>query len=327
MVSFKHSIFKNKADRKSFMQNFLKSLIKSNLLDEACQNTEMANGDSGCYLSHGHGRLPELMYIGVYTDEDGDYAFLRFWEYEDDENLAEIISRRENFLKLNERRIKEHLGRDIGYHSKNKRPIGTFKIDGDDHHFKGFVAHGKIRDKKNQLQNDLSKLSKVLELIMNAEKDENFNSGNVKSLKQLEDEFDKEVAKIQENYRPDFRSYGKIKKTSYRYTRQIDYFDRDPQVVADALWLAKGVCQGCGADKNSLFERASNGSVYLEVHHIKPLSEDGSDTLDNACALCPTCHRLLHHGMKQDKEKLIERIMKSMEKRKKQIEQILSKQK
>ena len=306
------------------MQNFLKSLIKSNLLDEACQNTKMANGDSGCYLSHGHGRLPELMYIGVYTDEDGDYAFLRFWEDEDD--LDEIISRRQNFLKLNESRIKELLGCDIGYHSKNKRPIGTFKIDGDDHHFKGFVAHGKIRDKKDQLQNDLSKLSKVLELIMNAEKDENSNSGNVKSLKQLEDEFDKEVAKFQENYRPDFRSYGKIKKTSPRYTRQIDYFDRDPQVVAYALRLAKGVCQGCGADKNILFKRASDGKVYLEVHHIEPLSDGGSDTLDNACALCPTCHRLMHYGKKSDIERIRRNIDEKMREREELIKQILEKQ-
>ena len=326
MVSFKHSIFKNKADRKSFMQNFLNSLIESNLLDEACQNTIMANGNSGCYLSHGHGRLPELMYIGVYTDEDGDYAFLRFWEYEDDKNLAEIISRRENFLKLNERRIKEHLGRDIGYHSKNERPIGTFKIDGDDHHFKGFVAHGKIRDKKNQLQNDLLKLSKVLELIMNAEKDENSNSGNVKSLKQIEDEFDKEVAEIiKRTSQPDFKSYGKIiKKVSS--PRLIYYFDRDPQVVAYALLLAKGVCQGCGADKNSLFERASNGSVYLEVHHIDFLSDGGRDTLDNAVALCPTCHRLMHYGKKSDIEKIRRNIDKKMKEREELIKQILEKQ-
>lgn len=325
MVSFKHSTFKNKAERFSFMQNFLKELIKSALLDKTVQNVKMANGEHGCYLSHHHGGLPKLMSIGVYTYEGGDYAFLRFWESEGDEKSNELISKREFFLEKNENKVKELLGSKIVYESNNRRRIGNFSIEEADY-WKGFCAHGKIRNKKEQLQNDLLKMSKVLELIMKAEKDENSNSGKVKSLKQLEEEFDKEVAKFQENYRPDFRSYGKIKKTSPRYTRQIDYFDRDPQVVADALWLAKGVCQGCGADKSILFKRASDGEVYLEVHHIKPLSDGGSDTLDNACALCPICHRLMHYGKKSDIEKIRRNIDKKMKEREELIKQILEKQ-
>lgn len=38
---------------------------------------------------------------------------------------------------------------------------------------------------------------------------------------------------------------------------------------------------------------------YLEVHHITPLSEGGEDSLLNAAALCPKCHRELHHGKKR----------------------------
>ena len=38
------------------------------------------------------------------------------------------------------------------------------------------------------------------------------------------------------------------------------------------------------------------GTPYLEVHHVKTLAEGGADTIDNAVALCPTCHRALHHA-------------------------------
>lgn len=42
------------------------------------------------------------------------------------------------------------------------------------------------------------------------------------------------------------------------------------------------------------FIRRTNGSPYLEVHHKTPLAEDGEDTVENAIALCPNCHRELH---------------------------------
>jgi 5-methylcytosine-specific restriction protein A len=32
------------------------------------------------------------------------------------------------------------------------------------------------------------------------------------------------------------------------------------------------------------------------VHHVRTLADGGSDRPENAVALCPTCHRRLHHG-------------------------------
>ena len=322
MVSFKNSIFKNKAERFSFMQNILKELIKSSLLDKAVQKTRMANGEHGCYLSHHHGRLPKLMSIGVYTYEEGDYAFLRFWESEDDEESNELISKREIFLEKNEDNVKGLLGNKIVYESNNRRRIGNFNIEEDDY-WNGFCAHGKIQKSQKQLRDNLLKMAKVLELMMNAERNQTLDS--IKTLKQLEEEFEKEVADIN-LYRtspPDLRSYGRTIKQSPRYRRIINYFSRDPQVVADALWLADGVCQGCGANKNNLFIKASDGKVYLEVHHIHQLSEGGSDTLDNACALCPTCHRLMHYGKESEKNRIKEKIFTNREK---QLQKLLDEQ-
>lgn len=71
-------------------------------------------------------------------------------------------------------------------------------------------------------------------------------------------------------------------------------FRRDPNVVAERLALAGGYCDDC--HQPAPFLRRSDQSPYLEVHHILPLAEFGSDTLDNTVALCPNCHRKRHLG-------------------------------
>ena len=43
----------------------------------------------------------------------------------------------------------------------------------------------------------------------------------------------------------------------------------------------------------------------MEVHHIKQLAKGGEDTLRNAVALCPNCHRKMHSlNKKADVKKL-----------------------
>lgn len=71
-------------------------------------------------------------------------------------------------------------------------------------------------------------------------------------------------------------------------------FVRNPTVVMGAIARADGSCEmpACIAQ---LFTR-DDDVPYLEVHHITPLSEGGEDSLLNAAALCPRCHRELHHG-------------------------------
>ena len=69
---------------------------------------------------------------------------------------------------------------------------------------------------------------------------------------------------------------------------------RNPDVVAEALHIADGFCGNC--KRRAPFLRRSDGSAYLEVHHRVPLAEGGEDTLENAIALCPNCHRKEHYG-------------------------------
>lgn len=72
-------------------------------------------------------------------------------------------------------------------------------------------------------------------------------------------------------------------------------FVRNPDVVAEALYRARGACEKCG--EKAPFIRRTDGSPYLEVHHKVRLADGGEDTLDNAIAVCPNCHRELHFGV------------------------------
>lgn len=71
-------------------------------------------------------------------------------------------------------------------------------------------------------------------------------------------------------------------------------YQRNPHVVAEVLERANGVCERCGA--TAPFIRASDGTPYLEVHHKQRLADGGEDTVENAVAVCPNCHRELHFG-------------------------------
>lgn len=74
-------------------------------------------------------------------------------------------------------------------------------------------------------------------------------------------------------------------------------FLRNPDVVAVVLIRAAGICEACKSP--APFLRASDGQPYLEVHHKMPLAMDGLDTVKNAIAVCPNCHRYAHFGKRK----------------------------
>jgi predicted HNH restriction endonuclease len=71
-------------------------------------------------------------------------------------------------------------------------------------------------------------------------------------------------------------------------------YSRNPDVVAEVLQQANGKCGSCGM--KAPFRRRTDNTLYLEVHHKKQLARGGEDTVENAIALCPNCHREKHYG-------------------------------
>ena len=68
---------------------------------------------------------------------------------------------------------------------------------------------------------------------------------------------------------------------------------RDQSVKAWVLQRSKGTCEACL--KAAPFFDYSD-FPFLEVHHVRHLADGGSDTIMNAVALCPNCHRRLHYS-------------------------------
>lgn len=71
-------------------------------------------------------------------------------------------------------------------------------------------------------------------------------------------------------------------------------YRRNADVIVEVRRRANGTCEAC--HKPAPFLRASDSEPFLEVHHRIMLSEGGEDTVENALALCPNCHRKLHFG-------------------------------
>ncbi len=76
----------------------------------------------------------------------------------------------------------------------------------------------------------------------------------------------------------------------------VNRFNRNPDVVAERLYLANGKCEKC--KKPAPFKRLLDGTPFLEVHHQKPLSKEGLDIVENTVALCPNCHAQVHDEMR-----------------------------
>lgn len=86
------------------------------------------------------------------------------------------------------------------------------------------------------------------------------------------------------------RSVGKEPR-SVQAKRQV--YQRSEDLKIYVLRRANGVCEGC--EHQAPF-KTSAGQPYLEPHHVRRLSDGGPDDYHHVIALCPTCHRRVHHA-------------------------------
>jgi len=134
------------------------------------------------------------------------------------------------------------------------------------------------------------KIQKILEIYSSRTK-------NWRTLEDVQMEFDREIKKsrsgTKESRKKRLRAQPpRSKPKTIQVLAQV--FIRNPDVVAEVLDRANGICERCG--NPAPFMKAKDGSPYLEVHHKVQLADDGEDTVENAIGLCPNCHRKLHFG-------------------------------
>jgi predicted HNH restriction endonuclease len=85
-------------------------------------------------------------------------------------------------------------------------------------------------------------------------------------------------------------------------------YKRAKPIKEYAKQRANGVCECCGDPAPFTDE---NGSPYLETHHVDELGEGGEDSPDKVVAICPNCHKQLHHG--RNKKELNEYLRQKLD--------------
>ncbi len=94
-------------------------------------------------------------------------------------------------------------------------------------------------------------------------------------------------------------------------TSTVSSYRRNQIIVEQAL---EGAHHSCEHDKqHKTFVSISTGKQYMEGHHLIPLKyqeefENSIDVYANIVCLCPICHRMLHHGIKADREYAAEKL-------------------
>lgn len=103
-------------------------------------------------------------------------------------------------------------------------------------------------------------------------------------------EFDRRVALLVKLplERPEGQAKPRANTTGPRVT-----YERRPDVKAWVLQQARNNCELCGNEAPFMNE---HDEWYLELHHVCRLVDGGPDTVENAVALCPNCHRRLHYS-------------------------------
>jgi len=93
-----------------------------------------------------------------------------------------------------------------------------------------------------------------------------------------------------------------------RRTAIYDQINRNEAVVEYVKRKAKGICDLCTSPAPF---RTRKKEPFLECHHITWLSKGGEDTIENAVALCPNCHRKMHLlNLAKDRTELQFRVKK-----------------
>ncbi|MEX5667075.1 HNH endonuclease signature motif containing protein [Pseudomonas neuropathica] len=131
--------------------------------------------------------------------------------------------------------------------------------------------------------------SNVEQLIRTALTNRGFQPGDPAIPTADEETLERRAAAIQKKHiKEPPKGIKKPKKASSTRTVYV----RDPEVRAWVRNEAEGHCEGCGDP--APFQM--HDLPFLEVHHVKPLADKGSDQVSNAVALCPNCHRRCHHS-------------------------------
>lgn len=111
--------------------------------------------------------------------------------------------------------------------------------------------------------------------------------------------------------------YDESKKPEQKRASGGLLWKRDPLLAIVRFKLAGYKCEADPGHR--LFTSRSTGHPFLEAHHLLPMKYQESfneslDIRDNIVALCPFCHRLVHHATVKETRPLLDAIISSRSK-------------
>lgn|GEM_PF-3425523 len=81
-----------------------------------------------------------------------------------------------------------------------------------------------------------------------------------------------------------------------KHERLTCYYERKPKLRAEAIKIHGMKCMACDFDFAETY--GERGEGFIEVHHVKPISEIGEETLvdpqNDLIVVCSNCHRIIH---------------------------------
>ncbi len=91
----------------------------------------------------------------------------------------------------------------------------------------------------------------------------------------------------------------------------IENWRRNGIIKKQSIEMASFLCEIDSTHKT--FIAASTNEQYMEGHHAIPFKEQehfkvSLDVYANIVCLCPICHRMLHYGIKKDKEIVLNKL-------------------
>lgn len=102
---------------------------------------------------------------------------------------------------------------------------------------------------------------------------------------------------------PNFIDQFSIPDPPEKHETTSSAYPRSVEVRRSVLLRAAGICECCSAPGF----KTSGGAIYLETHHVVPLSEKGPDVEWNVVAICPNDHRRAHFG--EDRAAIRDRLV------------------
>ena len=115
----------------------------------------------------------------------------------------------------------------------------------------------------------------------------------IQALEELEMVDEQKFPTEEQELTSNFVEYTSEGKKVFSYTTR---YERSSKNRDAAIRIHGTACQGCGFDFEKTYGEIGKG--YIEVHHVKPLSEgDGAVKLNpetDLICVCPNCHRMIH---------------------------------